>query len=59
MNREVGFELAVGFQITSFVRCVSVDYVGYVVLEFTEGEENDIALDDPNLVDMGQQVLLV
>jgi hypothetical protein len=49
MNRKVRLELSVCLEISSFVGSVSVNDIGNVVLELSEGEEDDIALDYPDL----------
>lgn len=42
-------QLSIGFEVTSFVRSVSVDNISTVVLEISEGEEDDVADNNPNL----------
>jgi hypothetical protein len=49
VDGEIILELSVGFEVTSLVRGVSVDDVGAVVLELSEGEEDDVAGGDPDL----------
>lgn len=49
VDREVALELAVRLEIARLVRCVPVDNVGAVVLEITEGEEDNVAGCDPDL----------
>lgn len=42
-------QLSIGFEVTSFVRSVSVDNISTVVLEISEREEDDVADNNPNL----------
>lgn len=42
-------QLSIGLEVTSFVRSVSVDNISTVVLEISEGEEDDVADNNPNL----------
>lgn len=44
-------QLAVCLEISCLIGRVLHDYVGLVVLEFTEGEKDDVALIDPDLND--------
>ena len=51
MDLDIGFELAIGLEITCFVGGVSVDDVGAVVLEISEGEEDNVSGNDPDLAE--------
>jgi hypothetical protein len=43
------WQLAVRLEIPGLVARVFLDHVGFVVLEFTQGQEDDVALVDPDL----------
>jgi hypothetical protein len=49
VDGEIILELSVGLEVPRLVRGVSVDDVGAVVLELSEGEEDDVARGDPDL----------
>lgn len=49
VDRKVGFELSVRFQVTRLIRGVFMDDVCSLILELSEREEDDIAGGDPDL----------